>query len=453
MRKMRLRALTSTIVVLALGCTFTYRPGRLTEASAAMAASYDGDECARVLYQLSELSDNDYNSQPRTDDLTPESQVLLATCNRRYRVSYHSHRIKQWPRFHEPRPRQLVGEADPRVVDPILAAAAVLAVVRKVDEDAHSSGYVHLNLDEIAYARLWTQLVPPAQVDDALGRVQLPPEALRAFSANYRAAPSVLATRELDPAQEAVVLGVGVDVAVERREHYATYQPEYQRYDHLVAQMVTMEPGTKAVELIAAFEEVRDVFVQRCGADCRVRPLYAYTAARLAELHVLQGDALRAKAETEPFRRRGVVYPTYANELAVAQEEFVQHQRETAERYERAIESGVAEDTALQVAGGVGTRRIDRSLLMGTRELWMPDIASALEESRGVRPVQAEVQAARRDPGGARVTFARNMHEPTVVEGPEARELRRGDTLWFVSREGSATAIEVRRGEELTWVR
>jgi hypothetical protein len=72
-------------LALVSGCSLIHQlkggGGAETQASRSRAATYDGPDCKRVLWQLDELSDSfDYNAKETAEDPSYETQILLAVC-------------------------------------------------------------------------------------------------------------------------------------------------------------------------------------------------------------------------------------------------------------------------------------------------------------------------------------------------------------------------------------
>src|SRR5690242_9751804 len=118
-----------TFLVLAIaliaGCSFiTSLKGGGTETaeSRGRAATYDGPECPRVLWQLDELTSLDYNAKDTTENPSYETQILLAVCKRRSKTGTYGHEIETWPRFRALGATTAYLAQDDFRLDPIAAA-------------------------------------------------------------------------------------------------------------------------------------------------------------------------------------------------------------------------------------------------------------------------------------------------------------------------------------------
>jgi hypothetical protein len=345
--------------------------------------------------------------------------------------------------------------------------------------------------ESIALALMWHRLFPPETIEPLVAKVALPAGARAAFMTQYRAIPA-----RLEPLMEPGARKIRVDLAIEvyqrRQKHYRDYADFYRKLDHLVA------AGDKSGEaapdrdrLVRAFEKLRSEFLARCGAaDCRVHPIHGQITLQLAKLHVLRGDLLAASAESTLISRRGTWMAGLSQAIYVEQYKEVSRLGAVREKYDRAIRSGMDEKAAAEMAGG--TPVSVGGLIEPRTEV--PRVTQALDGWNKVRQEQGIVASTSGGGEEKTVLFKKERHENTVpydcrrtnrississdgiinyeedckwrdtvdyvethppikIPAGEGGGLRGGDTITFVSLDGSARILEVKRGEKTVQIR
>jgi hypothetical protein len=453
-------------------------------------ATYDGPECKRVLWQLDELDDLDYNAKETTPDPSYETQILLAVCKRRSKVGTYGHDIPTWPRFEPIDPRASYLAQDDWKLDPIAAAlSAIHVAAARIDTMSHRDP----RESDVGLALMWTQLVTAQQLEQALASVQLqvPDAAKTALVALYRAVPSDL--EGAIPAETRFVL-VDVPVAVytERQSHYTAYRAMYQRLATLRAQAAAASTDSeRAAKVVAGLEKLRSEFITACKKlACRDLPLYANASAALAQLHVVRRDVLMAR--TESFHNHETYTAGFAHAVHAAQAEWINGYDARRRKYQTAIENGSDEKTAQSIAGGPVGDSISSDVLVDV-ELELPSYAAAIEdEPRSSQ--SAYVASIGRGGGQRRVTFKKDRmqvdipyackrthrierirddgtidyetsckyrketqvtesHAPIEVPAAEVASVRAGDLLVFMSGPGGSRVLEVMRGGDVVQIR
>jgi hypothetical protein len=448
--------------------------------------NYDGPECRRVLYQLDELTGDDYNAKPTTTDLSAEAQVLLQICIRREKDGYYNHTIPQHPRIAELSTEEAWFSQDDWKLDVVSAAvfASGAAVKRARGED-------YITKADVGLALFFTRIIPPEALEQGLATVRLPPAARSAMVALYRAVPARLGPA-LGEDDRKILVDVPVEIYEQRRAHYAMYRKMYEQFDQLRAEAEAMREDPMGIDRVAAdLQHLRSKFFTACGKiECRALPLYAHATRELAQLYVLRGNALAAR--TESFLYADYYVAGFPQAIRAAQQASLQAMTEAWETYRKAKENGSDERTALRLAGNVPAKRPDLRIL--EPKLALPNYAAALGE-RGVGPpsnafvdhvagsgatrtlvFKTDVYASEESYDCVRTNRISRIHRdgtieyeedcktrptrgshlqhaPITVPATEVVAIRPGDDVEFMGEGNKALVIAVRRGDQTVQVR
>ncbi|WP_153823630.1 hypothetical protein [Polyangium spumosum] len=469
---------------------------------AAGAATFEGDECARVYYDLDEHDpSSDYNRNdrkfPLQEDPSPEAQILLATCTRQSKRGTHGHEIRQWSKIKPLDPEKVYLALDDRDLD--IVSAAISAVI--IGNDAVVARYEHEKRYKDArwqgLVLLYASLIERDDLTAALSRVAVPAEARATFLAQYDGAAQRARAAGLSPEEMTVYVKIPLEVYASRSEHHEAYADLYDELDALGAKSEKARGSAEAAAALApAFVDLRSRFVAKCGAlECRTRPLWAHTTRELALLAVAEGKKLDAIVESQMHVKEGSYLGGFVQAVTAAQYAEMKRMRDAREKYEKAKSNGIDEQTARTLAGGTTGYRWPSGALFRV-ELRLPDYAKALDEKRGgysrggAYPV-ANVQSVG---GGVKLTFEKDRresreayncrttnrisrihrdgrleyeevcnyrpvtveserHKPVTIPAAEGKRVQRGDVVTFVALGEEARIIEVKRGDAVVQLR
>jgi len=500
-RRKRLLAATATLFGLAgSGCSGSLLFGPMiaeTPGSTARAATYDGDACERVYYDLSTHDMNDYNRNekkfPKSKDPSPAAQILLATCVRRSKSRY-GHEIKQWSKVDPIDPAEVYLALDDRNLD--IVSAALSAVI--ITNDALDKSYHRFQGNRWrGMVLFYSSIIDRKELAAAVSQIDVPDEARAAFLAQYDDAAQRARAADLSPEEKTMYEQIPLEVVEDRQKHFKEFDALYQELDALLSKSEKAHGNAdEAEKLVPSFTDLRNRFMARCGKlECRTRPLWAYATRELALLAVARGAKLDALVESYMHTQQFSYVADLPQAILAAQEAEGRKMLEARNKYEKAKKNGVDEKTALSLSGGTAGydyRRID---LMHP-DMSLPNYAKALDERSGAYVDAAEypvasVQAAGND---LKITFVKERHQikeafncrktnrikrirpdgtleyqeicnyrqrtedverhkPITIPAAEGKNIQQGDAVRFLAQKDEARIIHVKRGDAVVQLR
>ncbi|MBS1120429.1 MAG: hypothetical protein H6Q90_2657 [Deltaproteobacteria bacterium] len=465
--------------------------GTETAWSRARPVAFSSPECSKVIRPLGGPND-DYNAISTKKDPSAEAQILLLICPRRSMIGTYGHELPTWPLIEKLDPEESYFAQDDTHPDVIGAALSVVGIANRKQDDRND--HDDPRASETGLALFWSTVIPPAEVEAALAPVQLAPDAKQAFLAFYRAAPSMLRVDLLSPVERNLVVDIPVAVYKERQAHITEYRQLYDRLAALRAEAAAARAkGSDLGALIDKLVALRGEFLVRCGKlECKNRPLYADATRELATLDVVRGDVVAARAESSLFAARGSYVAGLPQAVRAAQAREAAKLREQRAKFRKAKDSGADDATARQLAGGEGAQLDSHFFLEPPMAL--ANFAAALEHGDSIMPSSAEVASLKvtgatahvvfklnrieyeepydckrtnritriRDDGSLeyeedckyrKVTDSKAAHPPIDLPASEAKGLRVGEMLSFLSGKTGARVVEVRRKDAVVQLR
>jgi hypothetical protein len=493
------RVLAAALAALSSGCVLVV-PGRGagSAASAQRAASYDGDECERVLYDLSKHDSGDYNHNerkfPQVDDPKPASQMLLMMCERREKRGTYGHTIQQWPKIKELNVEKVYYDLDDRKLDTVTMAVIVVQIMDG-DFERHSH---YKKKKWRGLAAFFGEIINRKTLASRVAKVGLPEEANQAFLGLYDDAIARAKGTPFEPGEREIFIDIPVATYKARKAHFKEFADLYKRLDELTAEAkAARKDPSVGLDIVEKLSALRGEFVAKCGKpECRSQLLWAHATRELALMHVARESAIDAIVESSMSSSQGSYTAGFAQAIHVAQGIYGKKMDEAYRKYKKAKDSGVDDETALSLAGGTQGFDFQYQDLFSPKTS-LPNYAQALDEKgRSSYPRDTAVAVASVQPSGpkARLVFEKDTyqsdeayncrqtgrlqrirsdgtleyeevcsyrprtqvvekHAPVVVPAAEAKHIRRGDMVRFLSRGEEARIIEVKRDDKVIQIR
>jgi hypothetical protein len=497
------RVLAVAVAALSSGCSLVLQGGGLgfgsgSAASTQRAASYDGDECERVLYDLSKHDHNDYNHDerkfPQYDDPKPASQMLLVSCVRRQKRGVYGHTIEQWPKIKDLNVEKVYYDLDDRKLDSVTMAVTAIQIM-----DADFEQHPRYNEKKWrGLAAFYGEIINRKTLASRVAKAGLSEEANQAFLALYDDAIARAKGTQFEEGERAVFIDIPVATYKARKAHFKEFAELYKKLDELTAEAkAARKDPAVGLDIVEKLSALRGDFLAKCGKpECRSQLLWAHATRELALMHVAREAALDAIVESRMNMSPGSYTAGFAQAIHVAQELYVKKMEEAYRKYKKAKDSGVDDETALSIAGG--SRGFDfRHGDLFNPKTSLPNYAEALDQKgQHSYPRDTAVAVASVQPSGpkARIVFEKDTfqsdepyncrqtgrlqrirsdgtleyeeicsyrprtqvvekHPPVVVLAAEAKHIRRGDVVRFISKGEEARVIEVKRGDKVIQIR
>ncbi len=479
--------------------------GNETNESAKRVATFDGDECIRAYYALDEHNpSSDYNRSsdrmPEIDNPSPVAQILLATCVRRSKTGTYGHDIEQWNKVKPLSAEEVYLGLDDRKLDMVSAALTAVFIMNPMDR--HYDRYEGKKWAGLV--RFYGEIIDRDALAAEVRKVAVPDEAKVAFLKLYDDAVARAAAVLFSPAESRLLVDIPVETVKARRAHFNKYDGMYKLLDKLVAQGEKARGDAQASEaLVGLLVDLRSKFMEACAkVECRAFPLWAHTTRELALVHVSRNSLLDAEVESAMQSGRGRYVADMPQAVFVAQQAELQQMLEAQRKYKKAKENGVDDKTARSLAGspyaGEKLGYNPEGDLLFHPKMELPNYAKALDEKSSYdygRAQQVPLLSVQSAGGGkSKLTFEKEtykgeeavncrmtnritrirsdgtleyeeicdyrptsrtveLHAPVMVPEAEAKPLKKGDKVMFVSRGGEARIMEVKRGDAVVQLR
>ena len=429
------------VAVAQVGCL------RLSRGSRNAAATYDGEECKKVLLPLSERG-----AYTAEDDPTTEAQVLLAVCTRRERTGRRRALQTQKPRIRRVSAVDIYRALDDYRPDTVRIAASLILSLRDIGAN---SRYRTERASRKGLLATWAEIVDVAMLRSRLAETSLSPGAQSALVKNFEQARVRARAFKLTEVERELLVDIPMKVYRARQAHYGKHAAHYARLTKLTDNLTE----NVSDEHVASLRTLRREMLADCEEHaCEDIPLVASATKALATLHILRNERLAARAESMLFRANGSYRSGFAQAVRVAQDKRVRRLREIHEAFKRARQNGSSEAVADEIAGGRGARI--RSGLLLSVEMRLPNYAAAIDKSASrTRVKSATVAALGLSPGGAIVRFEegngryRKRKKPVVFPRADVKGLRPGDVLHYVTLEKEARTVRATRKKVLIHLR
>jgi hypothetical protein len=470
------------LILFATGCAAQFKQlrggGNQTEWSQVVPASHDDPKCGEVLYGLDAYSS--YNQRlDEAEDPALDKQVLLAVCPRHYKTNHTQHVIEQTEKIEQLDPEELHLAFDDR--NPSHLETALLVFWSAYPYGHNGADKFNNKIDvqkpkpRIAKnAKFYAGLVDQAKLGEEMSAAGVSPEAQKAFVQNYEAAVARIDARLADwsDAERILYIDVANEVLEKRKQHFEANAAFYEEYDKLLVEAdEARKSGADTAAVIPKLEDLRTRYLQECGKlSCQRDPVYAGASNELGMLYAAAGNKADAYVTTRPFVRPGDYVVTFAQAVHEARRERGGVFLGNLEKYRRAIEGGMDEETASTMASGPRFKFSTRDHLFEV-DTEMPDYSKALEGRSSVSHFSAEVRSIKDAKDGlkkisfqkytntyresydckktnrierinrdGRVIYEQNCkyrekskthesHEPVLARAEDVKHLKRGDKL------------------------
>lgn len=496
------RVLAVAVAALSSGCSLVLQGGGLglgagSAASAQRAASYDGDECERVLYDLSKHDHNDYNHNerkfPQVDDPKPASQMLLVSCARRQKKGVADHTIKQFAKIKNLDVGKVYFDLDDRRLDTVTMAVNVIQIMDS-DFDRHSH---YTDKKWRGLAAFYGEIIDRKALASDVAKVGLPEEANKAFLALYDDAVTRSKGMGLEAGEQEIYVNIPAATYKARKAQFKEFAELYKKLDELTAAAKAARNDPSAGDgIVTKLSALRTEFLAKCGKpECRSQPLWAHATRELALSHVARKAAIDAMVESHMHAINGSYTAGFAQAMFAAQAVYVSDMAEAYKKYKKAKESGVDEATALSLAGGTRGFNFEYEDLIQPK-MSLPNYAEALDEKRlrsSQREMDGTVASTQPSGGNTRLVFEKETRQvivrsncsetrhimriridgtfefmvacesrrgtevvekpPVVVLEAEAKNIQRGDVVRFLAWGEEARILEVKRGDKVVQIR
>jgi hypothetical protein len=477
--KIACTAMLAAAALLSNGCAGTTSAryglgGTETDFSSRKVARYNGDECARIYYNLSDhdpVADKkrDDRKFPLVEDTSPATQILLATCARYEKDGPDGEPIAQWSRIEVINPDKTYLRMDDQRFDVVTAAVSCVAIMNDTfNRDARFGTHQHH-----ALVFFYTQVIDRGELAAAVAKLALPIEAQSAFLKQYDDAVRRIRAGKIATAARKLVIDIPTRTFRARREHYLKFASMYAELDGLLARAAEVKGDPELADrLIEPFVVLRSRFMAACGeASCWTLPLWAKATKELARLHVARKAGLDAEAESVMQSRGGSYVAGLAQAIRVAQDAAIQKMLEADERYGIEKSKGADEETARSLAGPDFTNgMLKHGLLLQALfkpAMSLPNFARELDEKsvhyddegpRAEYPVEALEPAGEKK---VKMVLGKGSRRPAqgpppttvFVPAAEAKNIKPRDVVLILVRGEDARVLEVKRGEKIIQIR